>query len=157
MQGTCWIRRSALEELLAEGRRRPLRETGGALLGHRDGELAVVETVLGPGPGAVHGYSHFEPDAEWQQREGERIYERSGRTIAFLGDWHTHPRGGPFPSHQDRETAETIADDRAFRAPRPLYGIASKRWYARRESAWRLRMLEWHRGELVDVNLITLE
>jgi integrative and conjugative element protein (TIGR02256 family) len=157
MSGICWIRRSALEDLLAEAARWPVRETGGALLGHREGELAVVEAVLGPGPGAVHGYAHFEPDAEWQQREGERAYERSGRTVAFLGDWHTHPRGGPWPSQQDQETAEAIAGDGGFRAPRPLYGIASKPWYGLRESAWRLRMLEWHRGTLIDIELITLD
>jgi proteasome lid subunit RPN8/RPN11 len=134
-----------------------MRETGGALLGHREADLTVVETVLGPGPRAIHGYAHFEPDAAWQQREGERAYERSGRTVAFLGDWHSHPRGGPWPSLQDEETAEAIAGDGGFRAPRPLYAIASKPWYGVRETAWTLRMMEWHEGTFVDIELITLD
>lgn len=157
MPGTCWIRRAALEDLLAEARRWPLRETGGALLGRRKGELTVVETVLGPGPGASHGYSHFEPDGAWQQVQGERIYAQSGRTVAYLGDWHTHPRGGPYPSGQDRHTARMIARDVAFRAPWPLYAIAAKRWYQLREPGWTLRMLELREGELVEVELLTLE
>ena len=74
MPGICWIRSRALESLINEARAWPLRETGGALLGHRDGELAVIEQVLGPGPNAGHGLSHFEPDAKWQLGEGERIY-----------------------------------------------------------------------------------
>jgi integrative and conjugative element protein (TIGR02256 family) len=156
MPPTCWIRRKAYESLISEARRWPMRETGGALLGYREGEAALVEWVLGPGPKASHGYSHFEPDAAWQQSEGERIYAASGRTIAYLGDWHTHPHGGPYPSRQDRETAKLIATDEGFRAPRPLYAIASKRWYELRERRWGLRMMEWQRGELIETAISLL-
>jgi integrative and conjugative element protein (TIGR02256 family) len=156
MPGTCWINRAALESLLDEARHWPLRETGGALLGYREGNVALVEHVLGPGPDASHGYSHFEPDVEWQLREGERIYAESGRKIAYLGDWHTHPHGGPYPSRQDRDTAKLIATDRGFRSPRPLYAIASKRWFECRGGRWRLRMMEWHRDSLAEMDLHVL-
>lgn len=157
MPGICWIRRTALESLIAEARSWPVRETGGALLGHREDNRAVVERVLGPGPEAGHGYSHFEPDGLWQQGEGERIYVESGHTVAYLGDWHTHPHGGPHPSAQDRRTARMIAEDRSFRAPRPLYAIASKRWYQIRSPRWGLRMMEWRGGRLAEMELIVLE
>lgn len=156
MQGICWIRSRALESLLNEARAWPLRETGGALLGHREGSLSVIEQVLGPGPDAGHGLSHFEPDAAWQLVEGERIYMESGRTVAYLGDWHTHPHGGPNPSQQDRQTARMIATTRGFRAPRPLYAIASKRWHQLRRPNWRLRMMEYHQGKLTAVDLVIL-
>lgn len=157
MSGTCWIRRGALESLLSEARNWPLRETGGALLGRREGDLAVVEEVLGPGPEANHGFSHFEPDARWQLEEGKRIYTESRRTVAYVGDWHTHPHGRPEPSRQDRDTAKMIATTKGFRAPRPLYAIASKRWHQLRRPSWRLRMLEWHHGRLQEMELIVLE
>jgi integrative and conjugative element protein (TIGR02256 family) len=156
MRGTCWIKREALAVLLAEARRWPLRETGGALLGWRDEKSALVIAVLGPGPEASHGYSHFEPDGEWQQREGERHYRESGRTVAYLGDWHSHPHGGPYPSRQDRQTARMVAEDEAFRAPQPLYAIASKRWYELRNPSWRLKVLEWHEGRLQEMELRVL-
>lgn len=157
MPGACWISHASLESLLAEARQWPLRETGGALLGYREDEVALVERVLGPGPGASHGYRHFEPDVEWQLREGERIYAESGRKIAYLGDWHTHPHGGPYPSRQDRETAKLIATDSAFRTPRPLYAIASKRWFDLSGGNWRLRVMEWHDGSLEEMGLHVLE
>jgi integrative and conjugative element protein (TIGR02256 family) len=156
MPGTCWIKDGALADLLAEARRWPLRETGGALLGRRETERTVVEVVLGPGPDAVHGLSHFEPDAAWQQEQGERIYAESGRTIAYLGEWHTHPRGGALPSEQDRRTAREIASEEGFRAPRPLYAIAAKRWHRLGERRWRLRVLELVGGELVEATLLRL-
>jgi integrative and conjugative element protein (TIGR02256 family) len=157
MPGICWIQRQALDDLLSEARGWPLRETGGALLGRRESELAVVEEVLGPGPHASHGFRHFEPDAKWQLREGERIYAESGRTVAYLGDWHTHPHGRPHPSSQDHRTAEMIATTTGFRAPRPVYAIASKCWHRLPRPSWRLRMMEWHRGGLEEMELIVLE
>lgn len=157
MPGTCWFTRGACDRLLSELQGWPLRETGGALLGRREGDLAVVETVLGPGPEAHHGLSSFEPDHEWQQAEGARIYRESGRTVAYLGDWHSHPRGPALPSTTDQETAKMIAAEEAFRAPRPLYAIATKRWYQRREPAWRVKMMELFEGELAEMELITLE
>jgi len=153
MRDVCWIEPGALTTLLAEARRWLLRETGGALLGWRGEEGAVIAAVLGPGPEANHGLRHFEPDVQWQQREGERIYRESGRTIAYLGDWHSHPYGGPYPSRQDRKTARMIADDRAFRAPEPLYAIASKHWYQLRGPGWHLRVMRLRGGRLLDTSL----
>jgi len=153
VQGECWFHPEALNALLEEASRWPMRETGGALLGWRDERSAVITHVLGPGPNATHGWSHFEPDGKWQQREGERIYLASGRTVAYLGDWHTHPHGQPQPSRQDRKTAKLIAEDVRFRAPRPLYAIAGKPWYHLRNSEWELKMMQWQDGSLQDIRL----
>jgi integrative and conjugative element protein (TIGR02256 family) len=141
----CWIERSALGSLVSEARRWRVRETGGALLGWRDGEETVVMRVLGPGPAARHGWSSFEPDTKWQLEQGRRIYAESARTIAFLGDWHTHPLGVPKPSTQDRRTAEMLAEDEAFRTPVPLYAIAGRRsGQISLGRLWRLVIYEWH-------------
>lgn len=116
----CWIDRDALDDLHTEARRWRLRETGGALLGWHNESEVVVRQILGPGPRAKHGFSHFEPDAKWQGARGREIYAASRRTIAYVGDWHTHPRGAPVPSRQDRKTMAAIASDEDFRAPHPL-------------------------------------
>jgi integrative and conjugative element protein (TIGR02256 family) len=123
LHAVCWLARSALRDVLAEVRRYRLRETGGALLGWREGAQYVVTTALGPGPQAKHGLTYFEPDATWQSARGREIYFASARTVAYLGDWHTHPWSGPVPSYRDHRTAQDIAEDPAFRAPQPLYGI----------------------------------
>jgi integrative and conjugative element protein (TIGR02256 family) len=150
MLEVCWIEPRALETLREEAAGWPLRETGGALLGWQKDNESVIAAILGPGPAASHGLSHFEPDTDWQQREGERIYRESGRTVAYIGDWHSHPRGGPNPSRQDRRTAREIAKDPGFRTPEPLYAIASKHWYELRRPDWRLQVMD---GWLRDTEL----
>ena len=149
----CWIRCIALEEMLREARRWRLRETGGALLGwHEDGRY-VIDRILGPGPDAKHRFASFEPDAKWQGREGARIYCESGRTVAYLGDWHTHPRSSPYPSGQDRMTARQIAEDPDFRMSRPLYAILGRTLRAPR---WRLRMFVGIDGRLEEIDTDSL-
>lgn len=124
-----------------------LRETGGALLGWRDGPDAVVARGLGPGPRAQHGFRSFEPDAAWQVEQGRRIYRESNRTIAYIGDWHSHPIGALVPSAQDREAVETIATDPGFRAPQPLSAVVAGRLAGRRQ--FRLTVYLW-RGQQFD-------
>lgn len=147
MSDVCWCAEHALADLCTEARRRRVRETGGALLGWRGPEGPFITWVLGPGPKAHHGWSSFEPDAEWQSAEGARIYRATGRQVAYLGDWHTHPRGGDKPSAQDRKTAQMIADDEAFRAPTPLYAIAHRS--RRFRGDWRLTVYEVRRERLL--------
>ncbi len=139
MSPRCWIDERALGDLVAEARRWRIRETGGALIGWRDGPDAVVATVLGPGPKARHRLRSFEPDGPWQVEQGRRIYEATERKVAYVGEWHTHPFGFPTPSGQDRAAARLIADDPGFRAPEPLSAIAARS----ARSGWRLVVCTW--------------
>lgn len=105
--------------------------------------------VLGPGPNARHGWSYFEPEGQWQVARGREIYRASGRTIAYLGDWHTHPHGSAVPSARDRQTALDIATDTVFRAPEPLYGIVARSLrHFMRKRFWELAMYMFVDGEL---------
>lgn len=122
----CWIDETALGDLLAEAGRWRLRETGGALLGWRDGADVAIACVLGPGPGAKHRLRSFEPDGPWQVAQGRQIYTATNQMVAYLGDWHTHPFGRPTPSRQDETAARQIATDANFRAPEPLSGIVGR-------------------------------
>jgi integrative and conjugative element protein (TIGR02256 family) len=157
LQSDCWIHADALSELCAEARRWRTRETGGALFGWREGRATVVARVVGPGPNARHGVRWFEPDTAWQVVQGRRIYAESGRTIAYLGDWHTHPFGAPRPSSQDAETAKLIARDARFRAPTPLYAILGRSVRSLASlRPWRLVIYEWHDGRFVSPRLHSL-
>lgn len=145
----CWFDRGALKDLLHEAKRYRLRETGGALLGWGDDHDVVIRRILGPGPRARHALSHFEPDHEWQGREGRRIYKESGRTIAYVGDWHTHPRRSARPSAQDKKAMEAIAHDEDFRTPHPLSLIVGRS--ARRNRAFKVYV--WSGKQLEPINV----
>lgn len=124
-------------------------ETGGMLLGYIVDEAgepqAVIEMVIGPGPRAKHERTRFIPDGRWQQAELEEIYSSPGPTT-YVGDWHTHPGGGPSPSHRDARTASSIARRRRARCPHPLMAILTDD-----KGAWSLTVHCYGRGALYKV------
>lgn len=112
-----------IDAMCREARRCYPDESGGVLLGYvdpADAKLIEVLKQIGPGPEARHAPHRFEPDGEWQAARIATAYESSGRTLAYLGDWHSHPRAGGKPSALDRSTAHRIASSPQARAPHPL-------------------------------------
>ena len=120
---TVWLAPTVWPTLTAEASRVAPRETGGVLLGWRAGQRIYITEAIGPGPHAAHGQTTFVPDADWQAERIAELYERSGRRLAYLGDWHTHPGGSPVHSEADRATLSTIAAYEPARCPRPVMGI----------------------------------
>lgn len=118
-----WISRNAEAELRQEAGRHPGAETGGLLLGYWSSDVVTVTEVVGPGRDAIRTRTTFIPDDGWQTEELARRYAASGRCHTYLGDWHTHPGGGPKPSWRDRRTLSDIAQHAESRAPRPLFAI----------------------------------
>ena len=118
-----WVDAGALKAACDEADTMAPLESGGVLIGYWNQEEAVVLGVSGPGPEAQHGRHTFVPDAQFQQAFISRKYEESGRTITYLGDWHSHPRGSSQLSCVDRKTMNVIARSRLARAPRPLMMI----------------------------------
>jgi integrative and conjugative element protein (TIGR02256 family) len=120
------VPRSIARAILAETLEHAPRETGGVMLGHRDGRAReiFVSELIAAGPGAVRESHRFEPDGPWQRARIAERYEASGRMLDYLGDWHSHPKGSG-PSSLDRATARRIA--RAPRAccPHPVFLIAT--------------------------------
>jgi integrative and conjugative element protein (TIGR02256 family) len=106
----------------AEADRQFPLETGGILLGWRDVDV-IVEDIIGPGPNAAHRRTAFEPDSRWQDEQLADRYEASGRTLEYLGDWHTHPVGVPEPSSRDRQTLSVIASFAPARCKQPIMTI----------------------------------
>lgn len=86
------------------------RETGGILLGHQhtDGQLTVNQAA-GPGPRAEQTPSSFRRDPAHAGEISARAYARNHSV--WLGDWHTHPIGPPYPSNLDLASyAGLVAD-----------------------------------------------
>lgn len=100
------------------------RETGGMVLGYEtvSDELVLVEATH-PGPNAKKGWLHFEGDHNWDRRLIAELYERSGRLVTYLGEWHSHSFDMAKPSRTDLLTIRRIADYPQARVPFPLSAI----------------------------------
>jgi len=118
-----WIRHGACADLRAEAALHPRLETGGLLLGYLAAQGAVITTVTGPGPGARRTGVSFLPDARWQEQALAAVYVASGKTVSYLGDWHTHPQGTTVMSVRDRRTLTRVAGYGPARQATPLTAI----------------------------------
>lgn len=98
-------------------------ETGGVLIGYWNESQAVVTTVVGPGPNAIHGKRRFVPDQDFHEKAVAEIYLQSGRVVTYLGDWHSHLAGEGLPSLRDVATMVRIARSPKARANTPLMVI----------------------------------
>lgn len=134
-RGVGWLAAPVWHDIVAEVRDKAPLETGGVLLGYWvrypgegsdasamefEGGEVVITQGLGPGPNAVHRPDSFSPDHEIHARGIARIYEKSGRVVTYLGDWHSHPTGTADLSRRDRATLTRIARARDARVPHPL-------------------------------------
>jgi integrative and conjugative element protein (TIGR02256 family) len=130
------------QDMFSEAERHAPNETGGVLLGYRAdrAKLVLVSDLVGAGPSARRESHRFEPDGAWQRKQIADLYRSSGRTLAYLGDWHSHPFDGD-ASRLDRATARRIAKTPAARCPHPVMLIvvcSGGRWELRAyRYAWR--------------------
>ncbi|WP_224278699.1 Mov34/MPN/PAD-1 family protein [Nocardioides lacusdianchii] len=93
-----WVSGQVAAEIAHEaGEHEPL-EAGGMLLGYWSGDDVVVTSCIASGPRTKRGTTWLVPDQEWQMARLGEVYEASGRLTTYLGDWHTHPGGAPYPS-----------------------------------------------------------
>jgi integrative and conjugative element protein (TIGR02256 family) len=113
--------------MLKEAQSKLPLESGGVLLGAtKAGRIEIIHAV-GPGPLACHEATGFTPDREWQYDEIARLYEESGSSLEYLGDWHTHPYGTPRPSSLDMSLLKQIAGSAESMCPRPIMVILAYR------------------------------
>lgn len=100
-----WVRKSVIEAIAAEALARAPLETGGCLAGYYASGSAevVISQAIGPGPKAHHAEARFVPDRVHHDRELEKLWKRSGRSVRYIGDWHSHPDGSSELSRVDRE------------------------------------------------------
>lgn len=81
-----------------------LPEAGGVLLGRYIAGTTdvVVDMVTEPMTGDCRSRTRFFRHRRGHQRALEAAWAGSGRTCAWLGEWHTHPEPDPSPSIVDR-------------------------------------------------------
>ena len=122
-----WLSQTALDFIVHEASSKAPLETGGVLMGYiapSSGE-PVVLCATGPGPEAAHSRYHYSPDQEYDENVIAAIYKETGRRLAYLGDWHTHPAPVRYLSYRDRRTLKRIAKCPTARARNPLMLILS--------------------------------
>lgn len=150
MQPTVWIAIDALASCKEEADRALPDETGGVLMGWHDDERdeIVVVHAIGPGPNSEHHAHRFEADNDYHLGAVGDVYQRSGRIVTYLGDWHTHPRGSNTLSTTDTRTLGKIAAYPESRCPTPIMIVlggggtntgwkpASHIWMPRRLLLW---------------------
>lgn len=132
---TIWLSRHVVQGMVQLGALYHPLETGGVLLGWRDGNDRIVNGLVGPGLKSLHSRQTFFPDHSWQVARIREAFEGSAGDLDYLGDWHTHPDGLAMMSELDRKTLSRIERRVKF----PLMVIAagtSEDWTI---NAWRGR------------------
>ena len=78
-------------------------EAGGVLIGRRvEGcDDVVVDQITTPLPRDVRARMRFARQDPGHQERITRVWEASGGTLGYLGEWHTHPEPLPAPSRVD--------------------------------------------------------
>lgn len=79
------------------------REAGGVLLGRyiRESLDIVVDEVTVPMWGDRRGWFSFFRARRPHQKVIDRLWQESGGTTNYFGEWHTHPEDVPTPSNTD--------------------------------------------------------
>ena len=84
-------------------------ETGVTLFGARQDGMRIAFAAVGPGPRAVHSPGFHEPDAEYVNREFDRLRE-SFPALEWIGSLHVHPFGMQgLSGHDHRTVAKLLA------------------------------------------------
>ena len=84
-------------------------EAGGILLGFYRGPHVQIMHCTSPLPGDRRLWNLFDRSDPGHQSEAAKRWCGSGRTMNYVGEWHTHPAAVPTPSFIDRRTWRKIA------------------------------------------------
>jgi integrative and conjugative element protein (TIGR02256 family) len=85
------------------------REAGGILIGSYRGPHVEILHCTTPLPADRRHWNMFDRSDPGHREEAMRRWQDSGRTMTFVGEWHTHPEPVPSPSFLDRSTWKRIA------------------------------------------------
>ena len=101
-------------------------EDGGIFLGSYRGPHVEVTGITHSGPDDRRArYSFIRQDAA-HQRLATEAWKKSRETVTFIGEWHTHPHGGPDPSSIDTGTWSRLVKKAG--EPMVFVVVAPKRW-----------------------------
>lgn len=85
------------------------RETGGILIGsyNKSRDCAIVGSITGPPKDSKQGRVWFKRGIHGLQKRLEKHWKNNK---FYLGEWHFHPDGEPFPSETDKNQLKKIAE-----------------------------------------------
>jgi integrative and conjugative element protein (TIGR02256 family) len=112
-------------EMTRQARHHAPNETGGILVGRRDGDLLEVLRVSDAGPKAISEPTKFERDGEHCQAFLERSALELGDGADYVGEWHSHPGSSASPSARDTTSFADIASDPDYLTMAPLLIIVA--------------------------------
>lgn len=79
-------------------------EAAGVLIGERRGPHLVIQDISEPGKGDIRSRYYVDRKGVHHQRAVELAFLRSGGTLQYIGEWHSHPEDEPSPSTKDRDS-----------------------------------------------------
>lgn len=109
-----------------EMRKACMTETGGALVGHRNGHHLVVTGASGPGRRAELRLSSVEIDGAHAERFCATARAKTNGVDDYVGDWHCHLGYSLQPSRLDYEAMKTMAEFEFGPTSHPVSLIWSK-------------------------------
>lgn len=104
------ISQRAYLSMLAEVYERVETETGGILLGHRDGDTWYVLESIEPGPKSIFTPTYFEYDDVYVTYRANKVSRLYKCSVNLLGLWHRHPSLMKTFSSTDDGTNKTYSD-----------------------------------------------
>jgi integrative and conjugative element protein (TIGR02256 family) len=103
-------------------------ESGGILLGYRRGAHLHVTMATAP-QAADRGWRYlFKRAARHHQEIALCQWAASGRTMDYLGEWHTHPEACPSPSATDLDEWRKICSQRPAPMVFAIMGWSGEMW-----------------------------
>ena len=97
----------AWTSILSETLYKVRTETGGILLGYRDGNNWLVAESIDPGPNSTFQVAFFEYDQSYVNHLANRIVRLYERPLEVIGLWHRHP--GSFDRFSDTDDGTNAA------------------------------------------------
>ncbi|KAB0549088.1 hypothetical protein F7R01_16865 [Pseudomonas argentinensis] len=103
-------------------------EAGGIILGYRrDTHLHVTQVTIPQVDDKRHRYG-FHRSAQHHQQVALKAWHASGKTMDYLGDWHTHPELHPSPSGLDLNEWKKICSQRKSPMLFMILGVRGDLW-----------------------------
>lgn len=117
-----WLSPKAVFQMTEESQAMYPQETGGILIGWKDGNTFYIEIAIGPGPKAIHKRSRFTRDGDFSQTQLDEIVVETADQWDYIGEWHSHPRKLG-PSVKDLNSLRKIQMDSSYNIIDPILGL----------------------------------
>lgn len=94
-------------------------ECGGVFVGKIKEKTALIEKMMVPKRFRSNPV-FFSRIADFINKWLERVFNQSNGETIYLGEWHSHPNGAPYPSETDYNSMKRIAQNTDVRIETPL-------------------------------------